>query len=108
MKASKLIKLVITMIALPLFAAIIMTTTSVKTSAAGDDFDAAGFFKAKCAMCHGAKAEKKFDAAKPDDKLVEAVLKGAEGTPKMPAYAEKGVTDDQAKSLVALMKSFKQ
>jgi mono/diheme cytochrome c family protein len=105
---SKIVKLVITLVAVPVFAAIILTSTSVRTSAAGDEFDAAAFYKTKCAMCHGAKAEKKFDTAKPDDKLVEAIIKGVDGTPKMPSYEDKGVNTDQAKALVAFMKSLKQ
>ena len=72
--------------------------------------DAAAVYKSKCAMCHGATSEKKFDASKPDADLTEIVLKGkkAEKPPNMPAYAEKGITEDQAKALVAYMKSLKQ
>jgi hypothetical protein len=42
--------------------------------------------------------------------MVEAVLKGKKGEkpPNMPAYQEKGITEDQAKALVAHMKSLKQ
>jgi len=72
--------------------------------------DAAALFKAKCAMCHGATAEKKFDAAKPDAELIDTVMKGRkmEKPPNMPSYEEKGLTADQAKALVAFMKSQKQ
>ncbi len=72
--------------------------------------DAAAVYKSKCAMCHGATAEKKFDPAKPDADLTQIVLIGkkAEKPPNMPAYAEKGITEDQAKALVAYMKSLKQ
>ena len=72
--------------------------------------DAAAFYKTKCAMCHGPAAEKKFDASKPDADLTQVVLKGkkAEKPPNMPAYEEKGVTEDQAKTLIAYMKSLKQ
>lgn len=74
------------------------------------DFDAAATYKAKCQGCHGAAADKKFDATLPDAELVAAVLKGKKGEkpPFMPAYAEKGITEDQAKALVAFMKSLKQ
>ena len=60
-------------------------------------------------MCHGKKAEKKFDTTLTDDQLVEIVLKGkkAEKPPHMPAYAEKGVTADNAKALIAHMKELK-
>ena len=71
--------------------------------------ETAAFYKSKCVMCHGKKAEKKFDASLTDDQLVEIVLKGKKAAkpPHMPAYAEKGVTADQAKALVALMKQLK-
>ena|SRR5438045_3259499 len=75
-----------------------------------DDFDAAATYKAKCVACHGATANKKFDATKSDADLVQIVLKGkkAEKPPNMPAYDEKGITEDQAKALVAHMRSLKQ
>ena len=71
--------------------------------------DTAAFYNAKCVMCHGKKAEKKFDTSLADDQLVEAVLKGkkAEKPPHMPGYAEKGVSADQAKALVDHMKQLK-
>ena len=74
------------------------------------DFDAAATYKAKCQVCHGATAEKKFDATVADADLVQTVLKGRKGEkpPFMPAYGEKGVTEEQAKALVAHMKSLKQ
>jgi len=83
---------------------------SVPARANDDQFDAATTFKAKCFACHGAKAEKKFDATKADDELIQIVLKGKkmEKPPNMPAFEEKGITADQAKALVAYMKSVKQ
>jgi mono/diheme cytochrome c family protein len=86
---------------------VLLSPASAPARATGDDFDAAASYKAKCAMCHGATAEKKFDAAKPEEQLIETVLKGKEGTPKMPAY-EKSYTAEQAKALVAYMKSLKK
>jgi len=83
-------------------------------SAAGadrtDDFDAAATFKAKCAACHGATAEKKFDATLADADLVQVVLKGRKGAkpPFMPGYEEKGINQEQAMALVAHMKSLKK
>jgi mono/diheme cytochrome c family protein len=73
------------------------------------DDDTAALFKAKCAMCHGQTAEKKFDATKADDELIQTVLKGRklEKPPNMPAFEERGITADQAKALVAFMKSQK-
>ncbi len=71
--------------------------------------DTTAFYKAKCVMCHGKKAEKKFDASLTDDQLVEIVLKGKKAAkpPHMPGYAEKGVTAEQAKALVDHMKQLK-
>jgi len=75
-----------------------------------DDFVAADTYKAKCVACHGAAAEKKFDATLADADLVQIVLKGKKGEkpPNMPSYEEKGITEDQAKALVAYMKSIKK
>lgn len=74
------------------------------------DFDAAATYKAKCVACHGASAEKKFDATLPEADLVQIVLNGKKGEkpPFMPGYAEKGITEEQAKALVAFMKSLKK
>ena len=71
--------------------------------------DTAAYYTAKCVMCHGKKAEKKFDATIADDQMVDAILKGkkAEKPPNMPAYGEKGVTAEQAKALVDHMKHLK-
>lgn len=75
-----------------------------------DDFDAAATYKTKCVACHGATAEKKFDATLADADLVQIVLKGKKGEkpPFMPAFEEKGITEEQAKALVAHMKSLKK
>ncbi len=71
--------------------------------------DAASTYKTKCVACHGAKAEKKFDATIAEDEMVKIVMTGKkpEKPPNMPAYGEKGITEDQAKALVAYMKSLK-
>lgn len=73
--------------------------------------DAASYYRdAKCAMCHGQKAEKHFNSDLNEDDLVQIVLKGKkpEKPPNMPAYEDKGITADQAKALVDYMKSLKQ
>ncbi|HEY7783923.1 MAG TPA: cytochrome c [Pyrinomonadaceae bacterium] len=72
--------------------------------------DSAAYYKAKCAICHGQKAEKKFDATMTEDQMVEAVLKGkkAEKPPNMPGFESKGVNADQAKALVVFMKQLKE
>jgi len=101
--------LVVALITLPLFTLVLLSPAVAPSSAAAQDFDAATAFKAKCAMCHGQKAEKKFDATKTDDVLASTVLKGKDDvTPKMPGYEAKGVTPEQAAALVAHMKSLKQ
>jgi len=90
------------------FAAVVMVSAASRTS--GDDqSDAGAAFNAKCVMCHGQKAEKKFDSSLPDEQLVDIVMKGKkpEKPPNMPAYAEKGVTAEQAKALVEHMKQLK-
>jgi len=72
--------------------------------------DAASYYKdAKCVVCHGQKAEKKFDADMKEEELVEIVLKGKkpEKPPNMPAYEGKGITADQAKAMVVHMKQLK-
>ncbi len=72
--------------------------------------DAAATYKTKCVACHGAKAEKKFNATLPEAEMVKAILTGKkpEKPPNMPAYADKGITEEQAKGLVAYMKSLKE
>jgi len=82
------------------------TATAMQEASAAN---AAEFYNAKCKMCHGAKAEKKFDAALPEDQMIEAVLKGkkVEKPPNMPEYGSKGVTAEQAKGLIDYMKQLK-
>jgi mono/diheme cytochrome c family protein len=86
------------------------TLISAAARANQEQFDAAATFKAKCVACNGAAAEKKFDATLPEADLVQAVLKGKkpEKPPNMPAYEEKGINEEQAKALVAYMKSLKK
>jgi mono/diheme cytochrome c family protein len=72
--------------------------------------DAASYYKdAKCVVCHGQKAEKKFNAELKDEELVEIVLKGKkpEKPPNMPAYEAKGLTAENAKAMVDYMKQLK-
>ncbi|HZI19803.1 MAG TPA: cytochrome c [Pyrinomonadaceae bacterium] len=107
MKAGNL-KLKKLALALIPFVALVAPTPAVPTrGAVADEQETAATYKAKCAMCHGAKADKKFDAAKPDAEHVEAITKGREGAVKMPAYAGK-VSEEQAQALVTYMKSLRQ
>ena len=73
--------------------------------------DAASYYKdAKCVVCHGQKAEKKFNTDLKDEEMAEIVLKGKkpEKPPNMPGYEAKGLTADQAKAMVCFMRSLKQ
>ena|SRR6266498_4160383 len=108
MKATvnRLMKLGVAVVGLMLVATFFLVSTLARTSA---DDDTAALFKSKCFACHGATAEKKFDATKADDELIQTVLNGKqmEKPPNMPKFSEKGITADQAKALVAYMKSLK-
>ena len=94
--------------ALPLVAAL-LSPVATPVRAAGPATDVATTYKAKCAMCHKANAEKDFDVAKTDDQLVEAILKGQKGAkpPFMPAFEAKGIDEAQARELVAYMRSLR-
>ena len=73
--------------------------------------DAASYYKdAKCVVCHGQAAEKKFNPDDKDDKLIEAILQGkkAEKPPNMPAFEPKGLTADQAKAMIDYMRTLKK
>ena len=79
------------------------TATEPVPVAAGDPV---AIYKAKCAMCHKAKAEKFYDPAMPQDQQIDAILKGKQAAkpPHMPAFEGKGVTADDAKALADYMK----
>ena len=89
-------------------ALIVVVSAGARTSTT-NQFDAAASYK-QCVACHGAKADKKFDATKPEDELVQIILKGKkmEKPPNMPGYEAKGINEEQAKALVAHMKSLHQ
>ena len=105
MTTTRLKKFAMAAVAAPLF--LTLALISVPTRAHGDD--AATTYKTKCVACHGAKAEKKWDSTHPEDQMVDSILKGkkSEKPPNMPSYAEKGIDADQAKALIAYMKSLK-
>ena len=100
-------KMAIGVVATSVFAAGLL----VSVTAQGDvqSSDPATFYKTKCVACHGQKAEKKFDSSLPEEQLIDFVMKGKkpEKPPNMPAYADKGVTSEQAKALVEHMKQLK-
>ena len=76
--------------------------------------DAAGTYKAKCAMCHGADGKggkmgtRDFASAdvkkETDADLIDIVTKGKPGPPKMPAYGDK-LKDTEIKDLVAYIRA---
>lgn len=100
-------KMVTGLVAVVLFAAGLL----ISVTAQGDvqASDPAAFYKTKCVACHGQKAEKKFDSSLPTEQLIDTVMKGKkpEKPPNMPAYADKGVTAEQATALVEHMKLLK-
>lgn len=106
MKISKLVILIV-MIALALF--LILPNLSW----AGDD--GATFYKAKCAMCHGADLTGKpaakipslvgDDAKKASDAdLTDMIANGGKDKKAMHAFANKGVTPDQVKMVIAYVR----
>jgi mono/diheme cytochrome c family protein len=106
---TRLTSLAAAAIGLAFFATLLLAPVQVRATA-DDPFDAAGSYKTKCAACHGPAAEKRFDKTLADQQLVDIVMNGKkpEKPPNMPAYSEKGITPEQAKSLVDYMKSIKQ
>ena len=92
----------------PLLALVVFTKKPVEAVSSVVD-DPATVYKAKCAMCHTPKAEKFYDPSRPEEEQVQAILKGKKGEkpPYMPAFEEKGITEDGAKALVTYMKTLK-
>jgi len=99
-------KIALVLVGVMIAATLLIATAPARATA---DDDSGALYKSKCTMCHGQTAEKKFDPAKADDDLIQIVLKGkqAEKPPNMPAFADRGITADQAKAFVAFMKSQK-
>lgn len=97
----------ITVAAIFLFGVVFYSVTLAQGEA--QPSDPAAYYKAKCVACHGQKAEKKFDASLTDEQYLDAIMKGKkpEKPPNMPAYGEKGVTQDQAKALLEYMKQLR-
>ena len=108
MKLNQIKKLGIAAFAAATLLSIGLLPAGARSATEGDV--AATYTTSKCIVCHGAKAEKKFDATIPEADMVKAILDGKKGEkpPNMPAYAEKGINEEQAKALIAYMKSLKQ
>src|SRR4051812_18167376 len=85
--------------ALSLLLGMIFRVAPVSVAAAPAD-DPAATYKTKCAACHTPTASKFFDATKADADLVQTIMKGKKGEkpPFMPAFADKGLTEDDAKA----------
>ena len=73
-------------------------------------FDPKAFFKANCEECHGSSAEKRFNPYNPEGQMIDAILNGAkaENTKDMPAFSQKGIDEDKAKTLIEYMKSIRE
>jgi mono/diheme cytochrome c family protein len=99
--------LVIPALILPLLAVAAYRTPTVAVGAIA--LDTTETYKAKCAMCHTAKAEKFYDPAKADAEHIETILKGKKGEkpPFMPGFESKGMTADEAKALAIHMRNLK-
>jgi mono/diheme cytochrome c family protein len=82
-------------------------TPAIASTAADDPAVA---YKAKCAACHTPGATKFYDPAKSDDDHLQAIMKGRKGEkpPYMPAFGEKGMTEDEAKGLAEFMKGLRK
>src|ERR1041385_3438220 len=109
MRIAYLRSAIITICIVAAFATVLLVAGSAQTDLKYTD--AATYYKdAKCVVCHGQKAEKKFDAELKDEQLIEFVLKGkkAEKPPNMPAYDAKGLTAEQAKAMVDYMRSLRK
>jgi mono/diheme cytochrome c family protein len=99
--------LAIILFALPLLLFAIFREAPAMAASNADD--PAVTYKAKCAACHTATASKFFDATKADADLVQVTMQGRKGEkpPYMPAFEAKGMTTDEATSLIKYMKGLK-
>lgn len=108
MKTNKIKLFAIAIITLPMFAIAAFNVNTVRAVSTADD-DTAAIYKAKCAACHKATAEKFYNPEMAEQEQIDAILKGkkAEKPPNMPAFEAKGITADQAKALAAYMKTLR-
>lgn len=103
----------IKLFAIMLFASVLLTSATFRPAPAAamapTTDDPAATFKAKCAPCHTPKADKFFDVTKSDDDHVLAIMKGKKGDklPFMPGFEAKGMTEEEAKSLAAYMRTLR-
>jgi mono/diheme cytochrome c family protein len=102
----------IKLMAVMIFVAMVALLSILKappTQASGLVDDPAVTYKAKCAACHTPNASKFYDATKSDEEHVQTILKGKKGgkPPYMPAFGEKGISEDDAKALASYMKGLR-
>src|SRR3989442_10445385 len=108
MKNAHLKRLGVAIVLIAMLALIFLVSGAAQTDV--KFIDAASYYKdAKCVVCHGQKAEKKFNADDKDEELVKIILQGKkpEKPPNMPAYEPKGLTAEQAKAMVDYMRTLK-
>ncbi len=97
------------------FAILIMAASAMAFAAE----DGAALYQSKCVACHGPKGVGKpalkgtnltADEVKKaaDDKLVAAIMEGGAAKKAAHAFGKKGVTADQAKALVAHIRSLQK
>jgi len=72
-------------------------------------FDPKAYFQSRCSSCHGSRAERRFNPDLPEQQMVDAILNGrkAERPPDMPGFAARGINVEQAKALIAYMRTLK-
>ncbi|HZI19800.1 MAG TPA: cytochrome c [Pyrinomonadaceae bacterium] len=103
-KIARVKRFAVAAVVLPAFALLFVNTAAVGMRASDEDVAAA--YKARCAVCHGGKAERFFEPAKADESHAEAVMKGVR--PRMPGYEARGMTAEQTKALVEHMRALRQ
>lgn len=111
MKLNRIKLLIAALFVLPLTASVFNTKPFGTIVSANAAFaDAAETYKAKCALCHKATAEKSFDTAKTDAEHVEVILKGKKGEkpPFMPGFEAKGMTAAESQELVTYMRKLRK
>jgi len=108
MKTDQIKLIAIILFAIPLLLLAAFKETPVMRAAPTYD-DSAAIYKAKCAACHTPTASKFYDPTHTEESQVQTIMKGRKGEkpPYMPAFGEKGMTEDEAKALAAYMKTLK-
>ncbi|HKE59766.1 MAG TPA: cytochrome c [Pyrinomonadaceae bacterium] len=104
------IRLRIIVFAAGLVAASFLLVGASERSRIGRAGDISDYYKTQCVSCHGDQADLKFDQKLSDEELVRIVLKGklVDVPPDMPAFEPKGITEEQAKSLVTYMRQLRK